>query len=162
MVPGSASVAIVPTVEIDRVGEQQTDHAPIGTFDPTHLRLTIDGTPVYLTDVVRGLLTPIPHQFVVNDGHGHILRLVADGRTRTEYMHAYRGIREEIVALAVHRHNDGRIDVMAPTSWAESRAPKTGELALAVGLAAALGTRSVRLRNLHISILSLPFNPSGR
>ncbi|MYR06595.1 hypothetical protein GTV32_09850 [Gordonia sp. SID5947] len=142
----------VPTIQVERIGPIRDDNLPIGTAEPSDLRVMVGETQVVLTYVVREEFSRIPHQFVVVDAFGDVLRLVADDHTRTRQMILYRGARKRPLQLALRRYDDGRIDVMTPRAWTGSRAPTAGEFALAIGLAAAIGTRSVNLNSVPSSV----------
>ncbi len=143
----------IPTVEINRIGPVDNDHVPIGTTDPAALHLRVDEIDVHLVEVVRDRFSMIPHQLVVADGFGDVVRLVADEHTRSQKMFVFRGVRNWHLPLWLTRHDDGRIDVTTPKTWVGTDAPTPGELALAVALAAAPGTRSVNLRNVPGSVV---------
>ncbi len=156
---GGSSVRVrgagVPTVDIERTGPVRDENVPIGSADPADLRLTVDGIHVDLGFVVRDKFSRIPHQFVVVDGFGDILRFVSDNvHTHTRVMTLYRGTRDRPLPLTLRRQDNGRVDVTAPKEWTGSDAPTPGELALGLALAAALGTRTLNLYNVPSSLMN--------
>ncbi|MFW0795800.1 hypothetical protein AAFP30_18460 [Gordonia sp. CPCC 205515] len=117
---------------------------------------TVGDTALDLAFVVRDRVSRIPHQLVLTDGFGDVLRLVADDytRTRTRRMTFYRSTRRRPLQLSFHRHDDGRIDVLTPKKWGTERTPTPDEFALGLALAAAVGTRSENLYNVPSSAVT--------
>ena len=132
----------LPTVRLTRTGPRNRLRGPIRTYDAHRVTLTMDGEPLQLARIRRSPWTPYRHQYAVSDGAGNLFTLEPDYLISGNTMNAANGIRRTDAGVHVHRLIDGRVSLTPGNA-------QPGEVALALALAAAFGTRSLQLASIR-------------
>ncbi len=143
----------VPTIRIRRRGGRTTALVPIGTTKLSALKTTVGGEPIEIVLLKRNPFSYFEARYIATDGRGALFLLEAE--TKFLVSSAMRvsvgGLIVTERPLMVRRSIGGRIDVAIAEHTSGEVAP--GEVALAVGLAAAFGTRTVRLWGLPLTLI---------
>ncbi|MFW0783841.1 hypothetical protein AAFP35_04920 [Gordonia sp. CPCC 206044] len=151
---GPSSITVVgdqvPTVHISRRGGAARRSSPIETLDPAGIEMAVGGQLIEVVHLRRSIFRIREDDYLVTDGHGSLFGLEPEGVwMRRRQMRARSGIRPARRRLIVRRHRDGHIDVKVP---AGADVPE-GEIALAMAMAAAFGTTTLKVSRLPLSVV---------